>query len=45
MFGKYICAVLDRGVRGSSIVVKLSLEANLFLAAKLQSELIIRAIL
>ena len=40
MFGEYICSVLDRKVRGSSILV----EANLFLDIKLQSDLIILAI-
>ena len=41
MFGEYICSVLDRKVRGSSILV----EANYFLAIKLQSDLIIQGIL
>ena len=41
MFRKYICSILNRKVRGSSILV----EANLSLANKLQSDLIIRAIL
>ena len=41
MFNVYISFVLDRIVRGSSILV----EANLFLAIKLQPDLIIRAIL
>ena len=41
VFGEYICSVLDRKVRGSSILVK----ANLHLAVKLQPDLIIRAIL
>ena len=41
MFGEYICSVLDLKVRGSSILV----ETNLFLAIKLQSDFIIRAIL
>ena len=41
MFGEYICSVLDRKVRGSSILV----EADLFLAIRLQPDLIIRAIL
>ena len=41
MFGEYICSALDRKMHGSSIFV----EANLFLAIKLQSDLIIRAIL
>ena len=34
-FAKYIGSVLDREVRGSSIVVKFSVETNLFLAVKL----------
>ena len=41
MFGEYICSVLHGKVRGSSILV----EANLFIAIKSQSDLIIRAIL
>ena len=41
MFGEYICSVRDRKVRGSSILV----EASLFLAIKLNSDLIIRVIL
>ena len=36
---EYICFVLDREVRGSMLE-----EANLFLAIKLQSDLIIRSI-
>ena len=39
-FYEYIFSVLDREVRGSILV-----EANLFLAIKLQPDLIIRAIL
>ena len=41
VFVEYISFVLDRIVRGSSILV----EANLFLAIKLQPDLIIQAIL
>ena len=41
MFREYICFALYRKVRGSSILV----EANFFLAIKLQSDLIIRAVL
>ena len=37
MFGEYICSVLDGKVRGPSILV----EANLFLAIKLHSDIII----
>ena len=40
MVCEYICVALDREVRGSILV-----EANLFLATKLQPDLIIRAIL
>ena len=40
-FCEYSCSVLDRKVRGSSILVV----AKLFLAIKLQPDLIIRAIL
>ena len=41
MVCEYICSVRDRGVCASSIVV----EANLYLAVKLQPDLIIQAIL
>ena len=46
-FAKYICSVRNREVRGSSIVIKYLVEANLHLAVrpKFQSELNIPAIL
>ena len=41
MVCEYICSVLDREVHGLKYLV----EANLFLAIKLQSDVIIQAIL